>query len=249
MINRAWTLSLAVACAVCGHPKQPSAEVQPGIFKEYTVYSKDRLNPGEYGDRVMVVFHGFGSAMPNGYYYRLYEMCGSSSTVVGFNYDYFDVSRNLVEFDQFYRKYLAGKSLTFTGTSLGAFWADLLGSRYHAQQIVLVNPLVDPVDVMSLRLGEHFSEKRQEKVLVTEEKLAAYDGVRLERAITGERLVILTKDDEMLDYRVARNQFENAPNTTTVVFDAGGHSVHDHEDHPAWAAIETFLRKGTCGAR
>ncbi len=202
-----------------------SHAAKQGSFFEYTVYSKGRVPPEDYKQSVIVALHGFLSAMPNYNYYRLDEAFGAEHTVVGFNYDYLDVARNLAEFDAFYEGFLRGRDVVVIGTSLGGFWADYFANRIGARGLIMVNPVADPAARATKHLGAHYSKKRDKTVVVTEQTVADYAALEPAADAGIERLLLLCKDDDVLDFREAERRYGALAGTRTVYFDEGGHSL------------------------
>ena len=79
-----------------------SRAVELGGFFAYTLYNQSDEPAEEFKDDILLLFHGFRSAMPNHDYRVLHEAFKDSHSVVGFNYDYVDVNTNLRELDDLY---------------------------------------------------------------------------------------------------------------------------------------------------
>ena len=227
--------------ALLAAPAAKAAAAEPS-YKEYSVYSWDGLAPEEYGDKVIVMFHGFLSAMPNGFYKKAYRSLKNDFTVIGYNYDYFNVERNIEEFDRFYHNHLKGKQLIFGGTSLGAFWAGYLGEKYKVDKIVLSNPLVKPREPLNGRLGKHFSERRKVHVTVDGHNFDTYGELALPPISASKRLVVLTGDDDLSNPAGSARFFHDDPNAMVVIFNRGGHSIRYKKNPVAWAVLEAFIR-------
>ena len=204
---------------------QPVHAAKLGSFFEYTVYSKGRVPPEDYKQSVIVALHGFLSAMPNHNYYVLEEAFGATHTVVGFNYDYLDVARNVEEFDAFYEGFLRSRDVVVVGTSLGGFWADYFANRIGAKGLIMVNPVADPAERAAKHLGKHYSKKRDKTVVVTEQTVAAYTALEPATDSEIEALLLLCRDDEVLDFQDAARRYGTRKDTKTVYFDEGGHSL------------------------
>jgi len=213
------------------------------MYEPYSVYSKNDIAPENYGDQIIVMFHGFLSAMPNGFYKKAEKALGKKFTVIGYNYDYFDVEKNILEFDKFYQHFLKGKILIFGGSSLGGFWADYFGTRYQVKKIFLSNPTVEPEKILSYFFEkQNYSDRREQTVTVTAEKLSSYKKIRLTSAYSGQRLIIMTEDDEIQECSVAGRFFHDNPNTIIIKLSRGGHSINYRKNAIAWSILETFIR-------
>lgn len=211
----------AIAAAIMIGSAAAAEDVRYGHYERFTLYKQDR---GPIKDDVLFLFHGFGSAMPNGAYKTIFRSYFQRFSVIGFTYDYFDLPANDAAMDVAWDRVLKDRNVTFAGTSLGGFWANYYAERYGVERVVLVNPVVDPVEQLKQFLGPHYVEKRDETITVTMDDLNKYED-RVSAPEPGlSRLVILSRDDEVLDYRRAKEAY-SGPGNTVVVFDKGGHTV------------------------
>lgn len=229
-------LVLGVASLMIG-PTAQAKDVTYGVYSEFTLYNADN---GPLKDDVIFVFHGFGSAMPNGAYKRLYKAYSGHFSVIGFNYDYFDLEGNDEAMELVWTRVLVDRNVIFGGTSLGGFWANYYAEKYGVKRVLLANPVVDPVNQLRQFIGKHYVEKRNKELIVTAAKVDRYKG-RVSAAKPGlSRLVILTRDDEILDYRLAEEKFTGAQDTVAV-FNEGGHTL-DLSQERFLNIIGAFLR-------
>ncbi len=210
-------------------------------YKAYTVFSPDAPDPEAVLKDVMVVFHGFTSAVPNGTYKRVREVFQETHTVIGINYDPLDIERTLAFLDAVEEKWLKGRRTVVLGTSFGAFWANVFGDRIGAQKIVLLNPVTDPTRQLSKYAGEQATNKRRAQSFFVEaaalERYASLNGVKRNGI---SRLVVLCADDDALDFRDALEFFVGKENTTIIVYPNGGHTL-DLREHAARAFIVDFV--------
>ena len=209
----------------------------------HTVYSEPAVTLKNYKDTVIVIFHGFLSAMPNGFFKIMNQAFGQTHTVVGYNYDYFDTAKTIEHFNWFYQQALSQKTLYFAGTSLGGFWAHYFGHYYSIQKVILSNPTIKPADILAYFLDkDNYSERRKEHVTVTRKKLNPYTTICLEKQFAGHRLVLLTQDDDIQNFTIAQNFFKDTPDTLVTIFPEGGHSINFKSHTKAWSTLETFIR-------
>ncbi len=113
------------------------------------------------------------------------------------------------------------------GSSLGGFYAWALAER-HGIKAVLINPSVKPYETLDLWKGfvRHFHDlssfewnDRHIRMLKS----------LIPKSVTPQNyLLMLQKDDELLDYRVALETFAGAK---TVVETGGGHSFDGFENY------------------
>ena len=75
----------------------PGQAVEYGRDLKFTLYSGQGETAAEFKENVILMLHGFASAMPNRTYKALNRAFGATHTVVGFNYDYVDVAANRAE--------------------------------------------------------------------------------------------------------------------------------------------------------
>jgi pimeloyl-ACP methyl ester carboxylesterase len=139
----------------------PGQAVEYGRDLKFTLYSGQGETAAEFKENVILMLHGFASAMPNRTYKVLNRAFGATHTVVGFNYDYVDVAANRAELQELYDRFLEGRNLIVVGTSLGGFWANYFANHVGARGAILINPVVDPQELMRVMQGEHYSERRQ----------------------------------------------------------------------------------------
>lgn len=202
-----------------------ASAVELGGFFEHTLYTADGEPAEDYKPRVILLLHGFKSAMPNHDYYVLQEAFGERYTVAGFNYDYTDVDANRRELDDLFERFLENRDVIVVGTSLGGFWADYAARQAGADAVIMVNPSVKPADTMRRALGEQYSKKRQLTFTVTEAHAEAYAAATPKVPSAARRLLLLSADDELLDHQVAAETFAETEGTEVVVFEEGGHNL------------------------
>ncbi|WP_158965183.1 YqiA/YcfP family alpha/beta fold hydrolase [Chachezhania sediminis] len=224
-------LALASATGVAADP------IRYATYDSFTLYKAD---PGPLKDDVLFVFHGFGSAVPNGAYKRVDKVFRQHYSVIGFNYDYFDFAANDAFMDQVWTEILKDRNVTFVGTSLGGFWANYYAQIYGVTREILVNPAVDPAEQLKQFIGILAVEKRNQVIDVTAEAVESYRARTVAPQPGIDRLVILSRDDAVLDYRLAERAYD-LPDTTMLIFDDGGHTV-DMRQARYLDAIGAFLK-------
>ncbi len=219
-------LCAALFLAGCGADKKGPELVRDGAFERFTVYTDDGRDRTEFAPAVILLLHGYQSAMPNDDYDAIVDLFGDSHTVVGFNYDYTDVDADKQAFEEVYEHYLKDRKVVVLGTSLGGYWADYILTHYPVAGAVLVNPALDPGSVLRGSLGTHKGDRRQEAFTVTEDHAKAYDDMNW--AVDGQhgsRLVLIADDDELLDPSRADERFGRATRTKVLHFSEGGHNI------------------------
>lgn len=192
-----------------------------GIFKEFSIYTADKNG---FKDKVLLLFHGLNSAHPNNGFRRIEKAFSDHYSVVGFNYDYFDINANRRELDDLWHRYLKGHDVTVLGTSLGGFWANYFANEYGIGKMVLVNPVTRPLSDLTQFIGSQYSERRQKHFDVTARDIERYGTVPDKVNSATHSLVLLTADDPVIDYRNAFSKFVNNPNSKVIIVGKGGHS-------------------------
>ena len=210
-------------------------------YKAFTVFSPDAPDPEALREDVVVVFHGFTSAVPNGTYKRVREMFRETHSVIGINYDPLDIERTLAFLDAVGEKWLKGRRTGVLGTSIGAFWANVFGHRIGAQKIVLLNPITEPARQLSKYIGKLATNTRRAQSFLVEsaalKRYASLNG-RIHNGLS--RLVVLSADDDVLNFRDALDVFVGKENTIVIVYPDGGHTLNLRK-HPARASIMDFV--------
>lgn len=239
-IPKYWAVKLQflpLLILLVSNPFADAAAIEFGMFKENTIFSKDTDG---FKDKVLLLFHGLRSAHPNGTFRRLEKALSDEYSVVGVNYDYLDVERNKRELDDLWRRYLVGHKVFVLGTSLGGFWADYFANKYGVEKMVLVNPVTSPVLDLTQFVGEQYSERRQQHFVVTPEHIEDYAALTLPVHPNTKSLVILTRDDPVINFRQALEKYLNNENSQLVIFGTGGHSL-PLSDPIYLSALKAFL--------
>lgn len=203
-------------------PIERTRAAEFGIFGEYSIYTADKQG---FKDKILLLFHGLGSAHPNNTFRRMEKAFSGNYSVVGFNYDYMDVDKNILEFQDLWDRYLKGQEVIVLGTSLGGFWADYFANKYDIPKMVLVNPVTDPRSDLSQFIGTRYSERRQKYFDVTVSHIDAYDRIIKSTSTITRSLIILTEDDPVIDYRRALRKYGANINSEVIVHRKGGHSL------------------------
>ncbi len=213
------------------------------LFKPFTVFSPDAADPTAMRDDVVVVFHGFTSAVPNGTYKRVRKAFQKTHTVIGINYDPLDIERTLAFLDNVGENWLKGRRTVVLGTSVGAFWADVFGHRIGAQKIIMLNPMTEPARQLSKYVGKQATNKRRaQSFLVEADAIERYTSLITTEPNGISRLVVLSADDDALDFHAALDVFAGKQKTTIIVYPNGGHTL-DLRKHPARASIVEFVSR------
>ncbi|MEM9044681.1 MAG: YqiA/YcfP family alpha/beta fold hydrolase [Pseudomonadota bacterium] len=192
-------------------------------------------------DQVIVVFHGFRSALPNGTFKRIREMMSETHSVIGVNYEYFDIEGTKKLLGQLRTDYLKGREVAVVGTSLGGYWANWFGHQVEADKIVLLNPVSNPAIFLRKYIALVVpSQRRDISFFVSAEDVARYREIPIERSEDPKTLLILTEDDPRIDHLETLSAWGGEPNVETLVYRSGGHTMN-LKKHPAREAVRSFL--------
>lgn len=120
------------------------------------------------------------------------------------------------------------------GCSLGGWLSAQVGSQLKLP-FVLLNPSINPNQTLSRYIGkgETFDGK---PFVMTQEIIASYPDI----ATTGDGLVLLQKEDEVLDAQESHEALIG--HYETHLFEGGNHRFEGLEDH--LGLIETWFSKG-----
>lgn len=210
-------------------------------YQAWSILSPDVADPSDYKDNVIVYFHGFRSAVPNGTYKRIRKKFKKTHTVLGVNYNYLNIAETVKKLDEFAETHLKGRNVTVFGTSLGGFWAEYFGNRIGANKIVQINPLSDPAKQLEKYAGTtQKSKRRQTAFTVTLDEVHSYKDVPRTANPATSSLVVLTADDQLLDHKVAQAFYASRDRTKVSIYPTGGHTI-DLRKHEAAKEIGTFV--------
>jgi predicted esterase YcpF (UPF0227 family) len=210
-------------------------------YQAWSVFAPDLAAGEALGEKVVVVFHGFRSAVPNGFYKRIRESFKSTHHVVGINYDYLDPHGTVAHLKAFASQGLMGREVTVLGTSLGAFWANWFAGYIGARQVVLVNPVIDPALWINKHLGKtQHNPRRNVDFTATASDRSEYAQIGLAWNTPMRRLVVLTRDDANLDTAIAQGHFAGRADVQLVIYEHGGHTLN-LKKHPARNVIIQFV--------
>ena len=112
------------------------------------------------------------------------------------------------------------------GTSMGGFFADQLCEMPDVMAVVLINPVVDPVAVLSKEtfLGEQENFITHEKYMFSKEIAETYGCYRDMRAVDVRRFLMIAERDELLDASVSEAYWGSC---SRIVRLEGGHRLTD----------------------
>ncbi len=210
-------------------------------YQAWSILSPDVADPKDYKDKVIVYFHGFRSAVPNGTYKRIRKKFKKTHTVLGVNYNYLNTAETVKKLDEFAETHLKARKVTVFGTSLGGFWAEYFGNRIGAEKIVQINPISNPAKQLEKYAGStQKSKRRAMEFTVTLDQVHSYKNVdRTPHAATSS-LVVLMADDQLIDHTIAKDFYASRDRTKISIYPTGGHTI-DLRKHEAAKEIGEFV--------
>lgn len=242
MVIRFLAAAFCVVLLAAGAKPQLNPEYGSPEYQAPSIFTPDRAVGRPIRDDVVVVFHGFRSAVPNGTFKRVRKLLKKSHTTIGVNYNYFDIDGTKALLAKLAEEELAGRNVTVFGTSLGGFWADWFGRQIGADQIVMINPVPTPSEELKKYVGKtEESTRRAISFETSAADVAGYRAIEDGGHAPIPTLLILTRDDDALDYRLSEQRFADRPNLELVMFDEGGHTLN-LKKHPARDVIKAFVQ-------
>ena len=212
-------------------------------YAAYRVFSPDHSDAADYKDQVIVVFHGFLSAVPNGTFKRIRKKFLQTHTTIGINYDPLEVDNTVKFLDEIAKHYLQGHKVTVIGTSLGGFWADYFGNAIDAEKIIKLNPMVNPSTQLSKHVDKtQHNKRRGQDYAMTRNTLEMYEKLEKKKQSGVASLLILTKDDEHIPYDLAIDKYHDQVGVTIQVYDNGGHTIN-LKKHEALQRIADYIHE------
>ena len=123
-------------------------------------------------------------------------------------------------------KQYRGKQIGYIGSSMGGFMATHLMEDYPGKA-VLINPAINPHILLQAHLGEHVHPHTKKKFVLTSEHMIELKHLFVERIRLPQNYwVLLQKNDETLDYRLAVDKYRDGQLT---VEEGGDHSFQGYE--------------------
>ncbi len=120
------------------------------------------------------------------------------------------------------------QSIGLVGSSLGGFYARCLVEAFQLRA-VLINPAVQPYQLLRQRLGEHENPYSGEPFCLTEQHMLDLKSLEpLSLQHPEHYLVMLQTGDEVLDYRAAQQHYRHSPQ---IVEAGGNHRFADFKKH------------------
>lgn len=137
-----------------------------------------------------------------------------------------------------------GEEVVLLGSSMGGFYAQFLGQKYHLPYI-LINPALNPKSVFYDNLGQHTNPATGEVVDITAkyiDGLLEYDVTKPDQSLAS--LLLIDEDDEVIDVDFAKRLYSKDNLTSdskfrSIIYSGGDHSFIHIEQ--AWLDIQQFI--------
>ncbi|MCP3849302.1 MAG: esterase YqiA [Gammaproteobacteria bacterium] len=118
----------------------------------------------------------------------------------------------------------AGEEVALIGSSLGGFYATWLAQKYNLKA-VLVNPAVNPYELLVDYLGENINYHTEEKYTFTLDHIEQLKALMTSSIDVPENLLVLLQSgDEVLDYRLAQKKHSSS----NLIIESGGDHSFNH---------------------
>ena len=116
---------------------------------------------------------------------------------------------------------VAGRAVTFVGSSLGGFYATYFAEK-HGCRAVLIQPATRPYAGLQSMLGPQQNLYTGERYDLTREHLEGWRALAVERIDPERYLLLIETGDEVLDWREAARKYEGA---RMVIRQGGDHTL------------------------
>ena len=130
------------------------------------------------------------------------------------------------------------RRVALIGSSLGGYYAAALAARLGCRA-ALLNPAVDPARDLGARIGTqscwHEPDSSFEFTARHVDELRALDPGEPDAETASRLLVVVARDDEVLDWREMTTRYRHA---SLRVAEHGGHAIDDYVPHHLDAVLE-----------
>ncbi len=122
----------------------------------------------------------------------------------------------------------ANQPLLLIGSSMGGFYAQYLSRQFSVDHLVMINPALEPWELLRQFIGWQFNEALDERYYLSEEMVAATRQFAID-ATDGEvpTTLLLDKGDELIDWRIADSIYSGI--AEIHAFEDGSH-LFEHMD-------------------
>ncbi len=121
------------------------------------------------------------------------------------------------------------RPLCFIGSSLGGYYATWLAEKFDYSRVVLINPVVKPLELFKNHPGYHRNLYTGEEFLLELDHVNQLKKYEVREITHPERyLLMLQSGDDVLDYNLALEKYAAVP---SIVEEGGGHEFSGFDRH------------------
>lgn len=189
---------------------------------------------------VIVYIHGFASVFDK-QNEKVATLRDAGYTVVGLEYEGGNPLKDFRSLKEQMSKVVVDHiddDIAVMGTSLGGYYARIIGAIFGLKTI-LVNPCLHPELSMRQRIGKDVvNYSTNKKIVVDDSTIDGYETLNDRFGnLRGESLVLLDRDDEVLDSEKTKRELQNEAHV--VMFKGGNHRFQHMES--ALVNIDQYL--------
>ncbi|HED35350.1 MAG TPA: esterase [Gammaproteobacteria bacterium] len=121
------------------------------------------------------------------------------------------------------------RPLCFIGSSLGGYYATWLAEKFDHSRVVLINPVVKPLELFENHIGYNKNFYTGEEFLLDLDHVSHLKKYEVREITYPERyLLMLQTGDDVLDYNLALEKYAAVP---SIVEEGGGHEFFGFDRH------------------
>jgi len=116
-------------------------------------------------------------------------------------------------------------NLILVGTSLGGFWADYFSREYNLKSVI-INPSTNPSESLKQYIGTIIRSGRWSENDC--EEFEYYEDIKKKFVSESPRIVLLSRDDDIIDYRIAQKYYEK--DSLVKIYEDAGHRFNKYNE-------------------
>ncbi len=121
-----------------------------------------------------------------------------------------------------------GRKVALIGSSMGGFYATWLAERYDLKA-VLINPVASAHCLLAEHIGAPLTTSAGDQFVLGPEHIDDFRALEIQQiAVPENYLVLLQTGDEVLDYRLAEEKYQDCQ---LIIEPGGDHSFQNYPDH------------------
>lgn len=144
------------------------------------------------------------------------------SQVLAPSYPAHDPDRAIAGLSEFLRRQPEESPPVIIGSSMGGFYGQYLARRFTFAHLFMINPALEPWNLLRDHLGERMTTADGETYGITQTLIDSTRKYGITTPCDGvETSLFLDRGDEVIDYRVAASRYRDC--ARLMVFDGGDH--------------------------